>query len=145
MSLWIDWEHAEGWALSLPTIQSKTQWSLRECVLNSVDLRDALGHLLGGHPVLPSKPVFPGLLVMEGLQSCVTGKDAADRADLVSFHLGIFFFLMKNQFFKMAFICISALGAYERLTFTPTRLLPPWFFAFSDWIHCCCCCCFLPQ
>ena len=66
-------------------------------MLNSVDLRDALGHLLGGHPVLPSKPVFPGLLVMEGLQSCVTGKDAVDRADLVSFHLGIFFFFFNEE------------------------------------------------
>ena len=45
--------------------------------------------------------------------------------------------LMKNHFLKMAFICISA-GIMRGLPFTPSRLFPPWFFAFRDWIHCCC-------
>ena len=76
-----------------------------------VDLRDALGHLLGGQPVLPSKPVFPGLLVMEGLQSCVTGKDAADRANLVSFHLGNFFFFFNEEsIFKNGFYLYFSFG-----------------------------------
>lgn len=67
-----------------------------------VDLRHALGHLLVGHLELPWRPVLPGLPWAGGggLQSRVTGEGAENNADLVSSHLGNEEAFFKNEELK---------------------------------------------
>lgn len=53
----------------------------------------------------------------------------------ISFGEPFFFFKWRFKFKKWLLFVFHG-GLWEASPFTPTSLLPPWFFAFRDWIHC---------